>query len=326
MNKSVLLILLITACVSRVAVANTAYYTELVGATGKINWTTGTISATGYGIEPSNKKPTVAHLLACRAAIVDAQRNLLESFQGVRVSSTTLINNYMLTNDKIKSSVEGTIKGATIKSKENLNNGTCKVVLQAPLRGNAANSIYQSLYDPASLSAFNFLEMFSPFIATVHASTLTNSKQSVEQQLQQLSKRITELEALVHAGNNSKNDKNINLHTTSITGVIIDVRGSRFIPSLNPKLRQPAGDILYPTKETAASIIDNGQLVSLFATDVEFAMEHPLVGDTPLLIKANKTWKNSATEITLAQKDADKITYLVNNNLLNNIGVIIVLE
>jgi len=55
-------------------------------------------------------------------------------------------------------------------------------------------------------------------------------------------------------------------------------------------------------------------------------MEHPLVGDTPLLIKANRTWKNNATEITLAQKDADKIAYLVSNDLLNDIGVIIVLE
>jgi len=325
MKRSVLVILLITTCFSQVATANTAYYTELVGATGKINWTTGTISATGYGIAPSNKKPTVAHLLACRAAIVDAQRNLLESFQGVRVSSTTLINNYMLTNDKIKSSVEGTIKGATIKSKENRNNGTCKVVLQAPLRGNAANSIYQSLYDPASLSAFNFLQLFSPFISTVHASTLSNSTQTVEQQLQQLTKRITELETLVHGSNHSKSNR-INLQSTTISGVVIDVRGSRFIPSLNPKLRQPAGDILYPTEKTAASIIDNGQLVSLFATDVAFAMEHPLVGDTPLLIKANRTWKNNATEITLAQKDADKIAYLVSNDLLNDIGVIIVLE
>jgi hypothetical protein len=55
-------------------------------------------------------------------------------------------------------------------------------------------------------------------------------------------------------------------------------------------------------------------------------MDHPMIGDTPLLIKAKKTWKDQQTEIALSDKDAKKITYLVNKNLLKDIGVIIILE
>ncbi len=316
-------IIVITMLSSATLKAKEGHFTEFVGASGQIDWTSASVSAIGYGVAPEGKNPKVAPLLACRAAIVDAQRNLLESFQGVRVTATTLVSNYMLTSDTVKSSVEGTIRGAVIKLRENRADGSCKVKLQAPLRGKTANAIYKNLTDN-NLATFNLMPFLSTFVGVAHAATLTNapfnSEQALTQKLAKLSKRVTDIEAILQKNSPKKPQ------ITKITGIVIDVRGSNFIPSLDPKIRQASGAILYPTKQNRADVINNGQLVSLFSNDLNFAMEHPLIGENPLLIKARQTWQNNLTELLLAQQDADKITYLVTHDLLKNIGVIIVLE
>lgn len=301
------------------ALAKDGQFIELVGTSGEINWTQATVSAIGYGIAGEGKKANIAPYLACRAAKVDAQRNLLESYQGVRVTATSLVSNYMLSSDEIKSSVEGTVKGATITSRQNRIDGSCKIVLQAPLRGEISKSIYQNLYQN-EVSASIFPNLWSSWISTTHAATYPEeTNQKISDQLTQLEKRILALEQGIKT--NSIND----VETDDISGIVIDVRGSNFIPSLNPKIRRESGDILYPKKSDSQDIIDNGQLVSLFSNDVNFAMEHPMIGNTPLLIKAKKTWKNKHTEIALTDKEAAKISYLINKNLLKNIGVIIIL-
>ena len=45
-----------------------------------------------------------------------------------------------------------------------------------------------------------------------------------------------------------------------------------------------------------------------------------------LLIKANKTWDNNNTEITVNSQDAEKLIYLTQNNMFKSAGVIIVLD
>lgn len=314
------IITIIISLCSITAIAKDGQFIELVGTTGEVNWTQATVSAIGYGIAGEGKKANIAPYLACRAAKVDAQRNLLESYQGVRVTATTLVSNYMLTSDEIKSNVEGTVKGAIITSRNNRLDGSCKVVLQAPLRGKISKSIYRDLYQK-EISASILPNLWPSWISTAHAGTYpTVTNQQISDQLSQLEKRITALEKGVKTS--PVND----VRTRDISGIIIDVRGTNFIPSLNPKIRKASGDILYPSKNDTQDIIDNGQLVSLFSNDIAFAMDHPMIGDVPLLIKAKKTWKDQQTEIALSDKDAKKITYLVNENLIKNIGVIIILE
>ncbi|SFB98843.1 hypothetical protein [Pseudoalteromonas denitrificans] len=317
MKKTLLVTLLLF--VTHNLFAQESHFREYVGASGTIDWTKASVEAIGYGISPAGKNPKVMPLLACRAAIVDAQRNLLESFQGVRVTSTTLVSNYALTSDIVKSSVEGTVQGAIIKSRINRADGSCKVVLQAPLKGKVSKSIYKNL-NQKNLSTFNFKSIFSHIIGTAYASDIAAS--SLEDKLTILTKRVSEIETIL----DMKLAKEVISTDNAITGIVIDVRGSQFIPSLDPKIRKNTGDILYPDEKSTMEIIDSGQLVSLFATDVLFAMEHPIVGDTPLLIKANKTWKNNNTEITINEKDAKKLLYLSQNNTLKNTGVIIVLD
>jgi len=313
--------IILLGCFINNALAEDGHYTQFVGASGVIDWTKASVEAIGYGVAPAGKNPKVAPLLACRAAIVDAQRNLLESFQGVRVTSTTLVSNYSLTSDIVKSSVEGTVQGALIKSRVNRADGSCKVMLQAPLKGKISKSIYTDLHKKVN-SAFNIKNFLSVFISSAHASQINNHSKQLEEKVNQLTKRITEIEALLL----NKTQQNNTQGVSEITGIVIDVRGSNFIPSLDPKIRATNGNVLYPNEENMSAIIDSGQLVSLFASQVDFAMDHPIVGNSPLLIKASKTWDKNNTEITVNSLDSKKLIYLTKNKKLKNTGVIIVLD
>lgn len=84
--------------------------------TGEINWAEGFVSAVGTGAAAKTESRSLAQLrpLAKRAAMADAYRNLLETIKGVKVDSTTTVENFMVTQDVIKTQIEGIVKGARI--------------------------------------------------------------------------------------------------------------------------------------------------------------------------------------------------------------------
>lgn len=85
---------------------------EPIGTNGSINWTSGIVIAKGSGApSPDAQNPAQGRILAKRAAISDARRNLLETLEGVRVASSTVVKEYMVENDVIKTRVHGIVKG-----------------------------------------------------------------------------------------------------------------------------------------------------------------------------------------------------------------------
>ncbi|MBM3315828.1 hypothetical protein FJY71_08350 [candidate division WOR-3 bacterium] len=80
---------------------------------GVIDWGGRIVRATGSGVaDPGITNPAQARLMAERAAVVNAQRNLLEIVKGVRVNSDTKVENFMTRYDVVNSAVEGTVMGA----------------------------------------------------------------------------------------------------------------------------------------------------------------------------------------------------------------------
>lgn len=102
---------------------------------GKINWTTGWVLATGLGAPPANAGAGQARAMAERAAYAVAVRNLLELVKGVRVDSATLVENYIVTNDVIKTQVQGFVRGAQIAKKDVQSDGGVEVTVKVPLWG-----------------------------------------------------------------------------------------------------------------------------------------------------------------------------------------------
>jgi hypothetical protein len=108
---------------------------------GSVNWTSGWVKATGIGVPPASAGPS-GKALAQRAAFSVAVRNLLEVVKGVRIDSATLVENYIVQNDVIKSQVSGFVKGAQVEKTVGSPDGSVEVFVKAPLWG------VNSLYDP----------------------------------------------------------------------------------------------------------------------------------------------------------------------------------
>ena len=115
---------------------------ESAGSSGKVDWTTGVITSVGIGAPPAQPANAAqARAMAERAAQVVAYRNLLEAVKGVRVDSTTTVENFMVTSDVIKTEVNGIIQGAMVMDKKYMSDGSVEVTVGMKLSGALADAL-----------------------------------------------------------------------------------------------------------------------------------------------------------------------------------------
>jgi hypothetical protein len=102
------------------------------GRTGIISWKTRYITAKGMApSSPNTYNPAQAEVSARTAAIVDAQRYLLEMTQGVQVDVTTCVSDYMVSEVKRKH-IKGIIKDYEI-TEESWEGGKYEITMQIPM-------------------------------------------------------------------------------------------------------------------------------------------------------------------------------------------------
>lgn len=99
---------------------------ENVG-TVAIDWSEGTVRVTGSGAPPDRGSLAQKRLMAERSATADAYRQLAEAMYGIRVNSETLVRDYVVESDVIKTYVQALIKGAQKIDLRYLDDGTVEV-------------------------------------------------------------------------------------------------------------------------------------------------------------------------------------------------------
>jgi len=111
------------------------------------------IEASGKGVPPCNGAYSVgqARLMARRAAIVAAYRNLAEKIYGIRVNGRDTVKNMVLQNSALRSYVGGLIRGATIVDEE-YKNGVYSVVLSMKLDVRKWNEFLKEYTSSSNLS------------------------------------------------------------------------------------------------------------------------------------------------------------------------------
>lgn len=117
---------------------------------GVVNWGAQYIEADGQGIIDTIrfKNKAQARAMAIRAAVVVAQRNLLEIVKGVNIVGETTVEDMITTKDVIVSKIEGVIKGATMVGKPRISeDGMVEVTMRVPLYAN--NGIAPLVVSPA---------------------------------------------------------------------------------------------------------------------------------------------------------------------------------
>lgn len=132
----------------------------LFAVSGKVdaatNWHTNVIQVTGMGVANPQMATTPAHasMMARRAAIADAYRQLAEEVNGVQVDSETTVEQMMLASDIVKTKITATIRGAKIVSEGELAGGGYSVTMELPIFGET-NSIAETVIErPAYIEPF----------------------------------------------------------------------------------------------------------------------------------------------------------------------------
>ena len=120
------------------------------------DWNTNVIQVTGMGVANPTmaRTPAPASMLARRAAVVDAYRQLAEIVNGVHVDSETTVEQMILTSDVVKTKVSAVIKGAVIVSEGELSGGGYSVTMEIPLFGGSGGLAETVIERPAQIEPF----------------------------------------------------------------------------------------------------------------------------------------------------------------------------
>lgn len=122
---------------------------------GCIDWTRGVAIAVGTGVPASSAtSPAAKNVTALRMARLDAARNLAELIRGVNLSSSSSVQQAMLSNDQVSSSVEATLNSIReVGDPRYFSDGSVQVRLETSLRQIIPTDLY--LGPPREISGPN---------------------------------------------------------------------------------------------------------------------------------------------------------------------------
>ena len=99
------------------------------------DWHRQTITVTGSGVVPPGAYGAQARIMAKRAAVADAYRQLAEVVKGVQVDATTTVEQAMVRSDTVNLSVSAVIRGAKIIDENFTTDGAYEVTMELPIFG-----------------------------------------------------------------------------------------------------------------------------------------------------------------------------------------------
>jgi len=173
---ALILVLMWMACLP-IPVHAAGHVQEQINEYGYIDWLNQKVYATGIGMAPEAKtNQTQAKTLAYRAAMVVAQRNLLEVIKGVHIDSQTLLEKRIVSDEKIISKIEGVVRFSQVESSRQMDDGAVSVTISMPLSGQMGEILIHAIEDSGQ------------------PAEQSSRSQEIMQRLSVLEKRVTALE------------------------------------------------------------------------------------------------------------------------------------
>lgn len=294
----------LTVSVTLMGVTSTSAFTESASANvevnvqvqqntkGSVNWDKGAeadVEAIGIGLPPENMGVR-GNILARRAAVVDAQRNLAEMIQGVQIDSETVMENLVITSDVVRSKVSAMVKGARIVDEGVNADGSYFVKIRVPMYG-VTNSI-------ASVALPEIRDnMEAEPLPEITDSTLSESDVK-------------------------------DVQRAAYTGVVINATGMGLEPTFSPVVYDVNGRVVYGIRNLDYDKAISQGMVE-YASSLEKATHGSRAGDNPLVINAVgvRGGKNSVNKVNVvvSVEDGDRILLASEKSgILQNCAVVFV--
>ncbi len=325
MNRFVIiLVLVVTAAFPYAVSAQTANPGDAIETTsaGQINWTTGEVYATGIGVPPAQAANAAqARAMAQRAAFVVAIRNLLETVKGVRVDSQTVVENFMVKSDVIRTRVDGIVKGARIVKTNTMSDGSVEILVAMPMRG--------AFMDAVVPQTFGAVVPITPApVLPVTPSPSPTPQKSIEPKKPEPSKPQPPVTPPATPATKSEQPTkqavpepapspapSAGAGSSTVfkggvpTGLVIDGRGLGLRPALLPRIVDSQGQELYVGHVvTRTNAVEQG--VAGYAKDVNAAANNFRVTDNPAIIKGIQAAGSARTDVVVGQADAQMFRQL----------------
>lgn len=301
---------------------------------GAINWTTSEVYATGIGAPPSQAvNQAQARAMAERAAFLVALRNLLETVKGVRVDSESVVENFMVKSDVIRTRVDGIVKGARIVKKQYLSDGSVEVLVGINMKGSFLSTVVPDHFGKSSQHPPATRTVPLPQRPSDIKPGSDKKPDTIQPQPERPAPRppvvpVPEakgepLKPAVPVPADRKQepaktpepdrpagiDRTVSFRGGVATGLIIDGRGLGLRPALLPKIVDQKGQEVYVGQVvTRANAVEQG--VAGYAKDVQAAENNFRVTDNPAVIKGLSASGAARTDIVIGDGDAQALREL----------------
>ena len=310
---------------------------------GVLNWSKGFIRAKGYGVPPENAiSIEQGKLMAFRAAYAGALANLLEITNGVQVTATTTVKDYVVKDHTIELKVGGIIKGSKevrriFNEEKNIAIIEVGITMEEVAMGIPNEGV--AFDDSLSLEIWEtkedatLLEIAGGNAELAAALKSSKNMEEIEQKLNKMSKDNQAL-----ASTNEQLAASIQLLIAEMgrlrpaaapanyTGVVVNAAGSGIKPVMAPNIYYKSGDtykLLYGLNDGRARDNSMHALV-VWERTLDGASDNTRVTKTPLVINATHLSKEQAA-LAISEKDAKMIEEAnKTNKFLENGKVVIV--
>lgn len=248
---------------------------------GYINWSTGTVTATGIGIPPRNAPSAVqASEMARTAAWSVALANLLEVVNGIRVDAQTTVRNYVTTNAEVQTHVEGMIKQAIVIEERELPTGEVKTTVQMQ----AAGELTEQLASPRPTPA----------------STQLNRLEATQDGTKKPQKKISPPTQTLKPA-------------TTFTGLLVDARSIGAQQCLAPRIVADDNEIYGPAIVDKQFISgpsipkEDQKRIAWYFTDETKARSHKKISPNPFVVKATRAIGVGKTDLIIDEISAQRL-------------------
>ena len=289
---------------------------------GSINWTGGYISAVGFGTAKSTGNKAKDQIMAKRASEVVAHRTLLETIKGVKIDSVTTVENLALVEDKIKSRVEGIVKGAQIiDSRVDWVDGSplatveMRVCLSGEIAGCKGNGLIGALdlerhKEPAHVPT-ECLTLGRPLPVPVPAVDVTPA--TIQQQMAPAQQAVRKRNTPVYDSNRK------------VTGVVFNLEGRYFEREVLPVVVTKSDNnmiTVYCVKNVKPAVVRSYGAVR-YADSIDQATKISNLGDNLLIISVADITKENMVIISPEDANILRQTMMNGNDYLNEAKVVI---